>query len=98
MEANATPQFIGALTEMVWTQIGSCSSRNSRGHYLYFANCWNSENVAQDLESFAKHAGRSTVTTDDVLLITRRNDALQEIMREFIESDKKQKKSVGKGR
>jgi centromere protein S len=58
------------------------------------------ENVSQDLESFAKHAGRSTVTTDDVLLITRRNDALQEIVKEFIETDKnlKKKKPVDRGR
>lgn len=33
---NATPQFIGALTEMIWTQIGQChlsltfSQRNIR--------------------------------------------------------------------
>lgn len=47
-----------------------------------------SETVAQDLESFAKHAGRSTVTTDDVLLLTRRNDALHDIVKEFIDADK----------
>ena len=55
------------------------------------------ENVAQDLENFAKHAGRSTVTTDDVLLITRRNDALHDIMKEFIDKDKA-KAARGKGR
>lgn len=53
------------------------------------------ENVAQDLENFAKHAGRSTVTTDDVLLVTRRNDALHDIMEEFIDKDKAAR---GKGR
>ncbi|KFY27626.1 hypothetical protein V491_00818 [Pseudogymnoascus sp. VKM F-3775] len=71
---NATPQFIGALTEMVWAQI---------------------ESVSQDLENFAKHAGRSTVTTDDVLLVTRRNDALHDIMKEFID---KEKAASGKGK
>jgi centromere protein S len=44
--------------------------------------------VAQDLESFAKHAGRLTVTTDDVLLITRRNEALHDIIKDFIDKDK----------
>lgn len=44
--------------------------------------------MAQDLESFAKHAGRLTVTTDDVLLITRRNEALHDIMKDFIDKDK----------
>ncbi|KFY45508.1 hypothetical protein V495_02952 [Pseudogymnoascus sp. VKM F-4514 (FW-929)] len=71
---NATPQFIGALTEMVWAQI---------------------ESVSQDLESFARHAGRSTVTTDDVLLVTRRNDALHDIMKEFIDNEKA---ASGKGK
>ncbi|KAM3081362.1 MHF histone-fold complex component [Clarireedia jacksonii] len=67
LNANATNQFIGALTEMVWAQI---------------------ENVTTDLESFARHAGRTTITTDDVLLITRRNDALYDIMKDFIDKQK----------
>ncbi|PQE16767.1 apoptosis-inducing taf9-like domain 1 family protein [Rutstroemia sp. NJR-2017a BBW] len=67
LNANATNQFIGALTEMVWAQI---------------------ENVTMDLESFAQHAGRTTITTDDVLLITRRNDALYDIMKDFIDKEK----------
>jgi centromere protein S len=45
-------------------------------------------NVAQDLESFAKHAGRTTITTDDVLLITRRNEALHDIMKDFVDKEK----------
>ncbi|KAJ6785282.1 hypothetical protein PWT90_01082 [Aphanocladium album] len=64
---NATPQFIGALTELVWTQI---------------------ENVAVDLESFANHAGRSVVTTEDVLLLARKNPDLQQLMREYIDERK----------
>jgi centromere protein S len=46
------------------------------------------ENVASDLESFSRHAGRTTITTDDVMLITRRNEALQGIMREFVDQEK----------
>ncbi|KAJ5127986.1 Histone-fold [Penicillium atrosanguineum] len=64
---NATPQFIGALTEMVWTQI---------------------ETVSQDLESFAKHAGRSTVNVTDVMLLARRNEGLDSILRAFVEQQK----------
>ncbi|KAI0600449.1 kinetochore component CENP-S-domain-containing protein [Biscogniauxia sp. FL1348] len=64
---NVTPQFIGALTEMVWTQI---------------------ENVAMDLESFSRHAGRSTITTDDVLLLARRNQDLHGIVKDFIDAHK----------
>ncbi|KAF7548230.1 hypothetical protein G7046_g8751 [Stylonectria norvegica] len=73
---NATPQFIGALTEMVWNQM---------------------ENVATDLESFCNHAGRSTVTTDDVLLLARKNPDLHQIMKEFIDQAKAEKEA-GKAR
>ncbi|ODM20178.1 hypothetical protein SI65_05166 [Aspergillus cristatus] len=64
---NATPQFIGALTEMVWAQI---------------------ETASQDLESFAKHAGRSTVNVSDVLLLARRNEGLESILRAFIDKQR----------
>ncbi|KAF4978119.1 hypothetical protein FZEAL_5451 [Fusarium zealandicum] len=77
---NATPQFIGALTELVWSQI---------------------ENVATDLETFSNHAGRSTVTTDDVLLLARKNPDLHQIMKEFVDQAKAEKEAVkgkGKGR
>jgi len=76
LNTNATPQFIGALTEMVWSQI---------------------ENVAADLESFSRHAGRTTITTDDVLLITRRNETLHAIMQNFVDKEKA-RNGKGKGR
>jgi centromere protein S len=56
-DINATPHFIGGLSEMVWGQI---------------------QNVAQDLEAFAKHNGRTTINTKDVLLLSRRNEGLAE--------------------
>ena len=62
---NATPQFIGALTELVYTQIA---------------------NTARDLETFAAHAGRKAINTDDVMLLTRRNDALETMLRAELES------------
>ncbi|KAI0166891.1 kinetochore component CENP-S-domain-containing protein [Hypoxylon sp. FL1284] len=71
---NVTPQFIGALTEMVWAQI---------------------ENVALDLETFSRHAGRTTVNTDDVLLLARRNQDLHAIIRDFVD---KQKAAKAKGK
>ncbi|KAL8969944.1 MAG: hypothetical protein Q9197_004076 [Variospora fuerteventurae] len=61
---NATPQFIGALTEMLWAQI---------------------ENVSEDLQSFAKHAGRHTISAEDVLLLARRNDGLDTILRKCLD-------------
>ncbi|KAF4119630.1 hypothetical protein GMORB2_4539 [Geosmithia morbida] len=81
---NATPQFIGALTELVWTQI---------------------ENVAIDLETFSNHAGRTTVTTEDVMLLARKNPDLHQIMEAFIDARKASSaaslsrgKGKGKGR
>ena len=59
-DLNATPHFIGGLSELVWSQI---------------------ENVAHDLEAFAKHSGRSTINTKDVLLLGRRNDNLADLLR-----------------
>ena len=58
-DINATPHFIGGLSEMVWGQI---------------------QNVAQDLEAFAKHNGRTTISSKDVLLLSRRNEGLAEIL------------------
>lgn len=60
------------------------------------------ENVAMDLETFSGHAGRTTVTTDDVLLLARKNPDLHDIMKEFVDERKAAagdgKKSKGKGR
>src|SRR3954453_11042877 len=47
-------------------------------------------NAAQDLESFASHAGRKTIKTDDVMLLTRRNEGLETIMKDFVEKLKVQ--------
>ena len=58
-DLNATPHFIGGLSEMVWGQI---------------------ENVARDLEAFAKHGGSSTIKTNSVLLLGRRNEALEDLL------------------
>ncbi|EAW16321.1 CENP-S family protein [Aspergillus fischeri NRRL 181] len=66
---NATPQFIGALTEMVWAQI---------------------ETVSQDLEFFAKHAGRSTINVTDVMLLARRNEGLESILRAFVDQQREE--------
>ena len=38
-----------------------------------------------------RHAGRSTITTDDVLLLVRRNEELEGLLREFIEEEKMKK-------
>ncbi|KAK9369367.1 kinetochore component CENP-S-domain-containing protein [Lipomyces kononenkoae] len=76
--ANATPQYIAALTELVYTQAVT---------------------LAADIESFAHHAGRKVVSTDDILMMCRRNDGLKEVLSEFVEdleSKKKEQKNSGK--
>jgi centromere protein S len=55
------------------------------------------EAITTDLLSFASHGGRSTINTDDVLLISRRNPALEELMRNFIENEKAKTASTSKG-
>jgi centromere protein S len=72
-DLNATPQFIGALTELVYTQIA---------------------NTARDLEVFSKHAGRKAINTEDVMLLTRRNDALETMLRGELE-DLREKEGRG---
>lgn len=42
------------------------------------------ENVAVDLETFANHAGRKNITTEDVMLLARKNPDLQQLMRNFV--------------
>lgn len=64
----------------------SCHSKANPSFSKIPANS-SAESVARDLESFARHAGRTTVTTDDVLLITRRNDVLHGIMKDFVEKE-----------
>lgn len=58
---NASPQFIGSLTELVHAKIAT---------------------AATDLEAFAKHAGRSTINSKDVLLLARNTDGLEDILKE----------------
>ena len=47
--------------------------------------------AAGDLESFAKHAGRTTIKTEDVMLLARRNDGLEQILEDVVERLKKER-------
>lgn len=96
---NATPQFIGALTEMVWTQIGEHSHHQDALLIVQLRVLTRRpENVAIDLESFSRHAGRTSITTDDVLLLARRNADLNGIIKDFVDEQKAAKVSKGKGK
>ncbi|XP_027299008.2 centromere protein S [Anas platyrhynchos] len=71
---------------------------------ITFRQC---ENFARDLEMFARHAKRSTVTTEDVKLLTRRSNSLlkyitqksEELTSNTMEQKEKKKKksSAAKG-
>lgn len=52
------------------------------------------ENVAIDLETFCNHAGRTTVTTDDVLLLARKNPDLHGIMKAYVDGMKADKEAA----
>lgn len=53
-------------------------------------------NTATDLESFANHAGRSRITTDDVLLLARRNEGLESILKQTVQEVKKRNQEKAK--
>jgi hypothetical protein len=60
-------------------------------------NVCNLESVARDLESFAKHAGRTQISTDDVMLLARRNEGLEALLRSYVEKIRKEKDGAGRG-
>jgi Histones H3 and H4 len=56
------------------------------------------ELFAQDLECFAKHAKRTTVTADDVKLLCRRNRSIQEHLEKYLSNNEKHGPAKGKQR
>jgi centromere protein S len=111
---NATPQFIGSLTELTWAQIGMFQTilfptfiiQVWQNHMELLVdvssfrrtNGSNQGTAAQDLESFAAHAGRRTIKTDDVLLLGRRNEGLETILKECVEGLKVRKTKTKENR
>ncbi|KAL1606841.1 MHF histone-fold complex component [Paraconiothyrium brasiliense] len=43
------------------------------------------KNAAKDLELFSKHGGRKVINADDVMLLTRRNEALEETLKKELD-------------
>jgi hypothetical protein len=82
---------------VVWAEYFFCSDtcvcrHSSRSVFLRpgmalaeLTRLFSAGNAAQDLESFASHAGRRTIKTDDVMLLTRRNEGLETILKDFVE-------------
>ncbi|KAJ5924567.1 MHF histone-fold complex component [Penicillium verhagenii] len=52
------------------------------------------ESAIVDVEAFAKHAGRSTVTPADVLMLCRRNDGLNQTMKTYLEHLEKEREEA----
>jgi hypothetical protein len=46
------------------------------------------ETVAQDLKGFSAHAGRQGITVKDVMLLTRRNEGLEAVLKGYLEEMK----------
>ncbi|XP_064642279.1 centromere protein S-like [Lineus longissimus] len=60
------------------------------------------QSMSLDLEAFAKHAKRSTIQPDDVLLLVRKSQRLYEHMKDISDGQaaekKERKKTTGKGK
>ena len=56
------------------------------------------ENTSRDLETFAKHAGRRVVNTDDVMLLSRRNEGLETLLRDTMDQMKAREKPAGQAK
>jgi centromere protein S len=54
--------------------------------------------TSKDLETFTKHAGRKQINSDDVLLLARRNEGLEVLLKSFVEELRKEKVTTGKGK
>jgi centromere protein S len=49
------------------------------------------ENASKDLEAFAKHAGRTQISSEDVMLLTRRNEGLEAVLRSYLDKARREK-------
>ena len=45
-----------------------------------------------------RHAGRQTITVDDVMLLSRRNEGLEAVLRAFVDSEQDGKQKMSGGR
>ncbi|KAM7198091.1 Kinetochore component CENP-S domain containing protein [Naviculisporaceae sp. PSN 640] len=103
--AEPTEDVQAALKAALWFHIGKMvdeeslrRNRNATPQFIgtLVETVWTQlESVAIDLETFSKHAGRTTVNTEDVLLLARRNTDLYEMIKDSV-NKKKATKSTGK--
>ncbi|KAI4115657.1 MAG: hypothetical protein LQ345_003796 [Seirophora villosa] len=85
---NATPQFIGALTEMLWAQIGGL-----RQDPLPFIIGGKADHGVKRTQ-----AKISRALLKDVLLLARRNEGLETILRKCLDQQPSAKSKAPKKR
>ncbi|KAJ5083387.1 hypothetical protein N7456_012814 [Penicillium angulare] len=92
LEATATPQFVNALLEVAWSHldlgevsfllgVDDCNMRLAHPAITDTSI----ETTIADVEAFSRHAGRSTITPADVLMLCRRNEGLNQTLRSYQE-------------
>lgn len=77
-DVDPSPHFIGALSEMLWVQIGKSKADVFTCREALLTDAV--DTASCDLEAFATHAGRLAINTNDVLLLARRNDGLRDVL------------------
>lgn len=95
LRTNATPQFIGALTELVYAQVTTVAVDVER--FARYAS-WTTS-YWECTDAISRHAGRTIIDMQDVLLLARRNEGLEGMLKAHIEALKIQNKAgQGKGK
>ena len=74
LEVTFAKQTVNAVHQMVLGCIGTLTVTLLRVRGDESSSC--AESAALDLEMFAGHAKRKTITPDDVMLLARRSDAM----------------------
>ncbi|KAK7208078.1 kinetochore component CENP-S-domain-containing protein [Myxozyma melibiosi] len=102
--ADMDPELQNRLKSAVWYTVGkivdeACESLGVNVTPQYTAALTElvyaqAVTLATDIESFAWHAKRKTVNTDDVLMMCRRNEGLKDVLEEFVEELEERKRSA----
>ncbi|XP_042242725.1 centromere protein S-like [Homarus americanus] len=86
---------VGRICEEVGAELGLTYHRKVIAT-LSEITCSQLEHYATDVEAFSNHARRTTVSTDDVKLLVRRNPQLAEHIKEMTDSMEETRKKKGK--
>lgn len=89
---------VGKMTDEVCSELDNVSASTNFIAALTSYVMLQAETIANDAEAFAGHRGSKTIETKDVLLCTRKNDLLHELLKESIDdfAKKQQQRSKDK--